>query len=115
MSLAAFFLVYLCIFGWRIHTLNCRATSNSLFIQYLHSVTTLFALSNFRKQTLVCAHTFISIVEVFSFIWCVYIYVSTNPLTTNHYHWIHLRKMSKKELTVYPVYVESICNFPFIV
>ena len=30
----------------------CRATSNSLFIQYLHSVTTLFALSYFRKQTL---------------------------------------------------------------
>ena len=36
----------------------CIATSNSLFTQYLHSVTTLFALSNFRKQTLLCAHTF---------------------------------------------------------
>ena len=91
----------------------CRATSNSLFIQYLHSVTTLFALSYFRKQTLLWAHTFRFIVEVFSFIWCVYIYASTNPLTTNHYHWIHLRKMSKKELTLYPVHAEPICNFPF--
>ena len=28
----------------------CRPTSNLLFIQYLHSVTTLSTLSNFRKQ-----------------------------------------------------------------
>ena len=67
----------------------CRAKSNSLFIQYLHSVTTLFALSYFRKQTLLCAHTFRFIVEV---------YAPTNPLTTNHYHWIHLRKNVKERV-----------------
>ena len=42
----------------------CRATSNSFFLQYLHSVTTLFALSYFRKQTLLCAHSFRFIVDV---------------------------------------------------
>ena len=86
----------------------CRATSNLLFIQYLYSVTMLFALSYFRKQTLLKAHTFTFIVEVFSFSWRVYIYTSTNPLTTNHYYWINFRKMPKKELTVYPVHAESI-------
>ena len=39
-------------------------------------------------------------------------FISANLQTTNHYHWIHFRKMSKK-IIVYPVLVGSICNVPF--